>query len=251
MDRWIGKVAVVTGASSGIGAAIAKALVEKGLLVVGIARRIEKIEDLSRSLTDQPGKLFALRCDVVKEDDILRSFRWIGENVGPIHILVNNAGLTRPTNLTEGSTDDWRKIFDVNVMALCICTREAIKVMRQKKIAGHIIHINSVVGHQVPVLPKPNFNVYPASKHAVTALTETLRQELCYNHSPIKVSSISPGLVTSEFQDNFPNDGTKEALGELNALKPDDVAEGVVYVLGTAPHVHVQELMIRPLGTLI
>lgn len=88
----------------------------------------------------------------------------------------------------EGSTDDWRKIFDVNVMALCICTREAIKVMRQKKIAGHIIHINSVVGHQVPVLPKPNFNVYPASKHAVTALTETLRQELCYNHSPIKVS---------------------------------------------------------------
>ncbi|CAG9861410.1 unnamed protein product [Phyllotreta striolata] len=251
MDRWVGKVALVTGASSGIGAAIAKALVENGLLVVGIARRIDKIEDLSRTLADQPGKLFALRCDVAKEEDILRSFRWITENVGPIHILINNAGLIRPTNLTDGCTEDWRKIFDVNVMALCICTREAVKVMRQKKVAGHIVHINSVVGHTVPVLPKPAFNVYPASKHAVTALTETLRQELIHLDSPIKVTSISPGVVTTEFMENLPNDGTKEAVNQMKALRPEDVAGSILYVLGTAPHVHIQELIIRPMGTLV
>ncbi|XP_072382677.1 farnesol dehydrogenase-like [Diabrotica undecimpunctata] len=248
MDRWVGKVAVVTGASSGIGAGIAKALVEKGVLVVGIARRIEKIEDLSRTLTDQPGKLFALRCDVAKEDDILRSFRWIADNVGHIHILVNNAGLTRPTNLVEGSTDDWRRVFEVNVMALCICTREAIKIMRQKKIAGHIIHINSIAGHYVPVMPKPNFNVYPASKFAVTALAESLRQELCYFKSPIKITSISPGLVRTEFTEGFPQDGTKEKLDDMPDLRPEDIAEGVIYALGTGPHVNVSELTIRPVG---
>uniref|UniRef100_A0A6P7GYF6 Uncharacterized protein LOC114342219 n=1 Tax=Diabrotica virgifera virgifera TaxID=50390 RepID=A0A6P7GYF6_DIAVI len=175
MDRWVGKVAVVTGASSGIGAGIAKALVEKGVLVVGIARRIEKIEDLSRSLTDQSGKLFALRCDVAKEDDILRAFRWIADNVGHIHILVNNAGLTRPTNLVGKNK----------------------LIQRYKKVCM-----------------------------------------VCVGDPAITITSISPGLVRTEFTEGFPQDGTKEKLDDMPDLRPDDIAEGVIYALSTGPHVN-------------
>lgn len=88
--------------------------------------------------------------------------------------------------LTEGKTEDWRKEFDVNVLGLCIATREAVKIMRANNIDGHIIHINSILGHRVAVEPK--LNVYPATKHAVTALTETLRQELNSLKSKIKVT---------------------------------------------------------------
>ncbi|VEN44569.1 unnamed protein product [Callosobruchus maculatus] len=248
MDRWEGKVAVVTGASAGIGAAVSKALVEKGIHVVGLARRIDKIEELSKTLSDASGKLYPYRCDVTKEEDILKAFKWITENVGPIHILINNAGLTRPTNLIDGSTEEWRRVLEVNVMALCICTREAVRIMRENKIAGHVIHMNSIVGHKVPFMPHPNFNVYPASKHAVTALTESLRQELMHFHTGIKVTSISPGVVSTEFQNGFPDDGTREAMDFMPKLLADDVAQAVLYVLSTGPNVDVQELTIRPLG---
>ncbi|KAJ8926284.1 hypothetical protein NQ314_021361, partial [Rhamnusium bicolor] len=190
-----------------------------------MARRIDKIEELSKSLCDEPGKLYALRCDVTREEEILKAFKWITGHVGPVHILVNNAGLTRPTNLTDGATDEWRRVLEVNVMALCICTREAVKIMKENDISGHIIHMNSVVGHYVPNMPKPSFNVYPASKYAVTALTESLRQELRYIESDIKVTSISPGVVKTEFQDGFPDDGTKEALDTMPGLKAEDIAE--------------------------
>ncbi|XP_068911858.1 farnesol dehydrogenase-like [Tenebrio molitor] len=250
MERWEGKVAIVTGASAGMGAAITRALVLKGLKVAGLARRIDRLQELANSLADTPGQLYPLRCDITNEEAILKSFKWIGENVGPVHILINNAGLTRPTNLIEGATDEWRRVFDVNVMALCICTREALKTMRENNIAGHVIHMNSVAGHYVPNMPEPNFNVYPASKFAVTALTESLRQELRYHKCPVKVTSISPGLVRTEFQDGFPDDGTKEAVSQMPALKPEDIAEAVLYILSTPPHVQVHELTIHPLGEL-
>ncbi|XP_074028768.1 farnesol dehydrogenase isoform X2 [Leptinotarsa decemlineata] len=223
-------------------------LLLKVLKVVGIARRVEKIEDLSKTLCDQPGKLYPLRCDITKEEDILKAFRWITENVGPIHILVNNAGLTRPTSLVDGASEDWRRIFEINVMALCICNREAIKIMRNHNIAGHIILMNSIAGHYVPNMPVPNLNVYPASKFAVTALTESLRQELRFNETAIKVTSISPGLVKTEFLGGLPDDATKESLETMPILKPEDISQAVLYVLSTGPTVHVQELTIRPLG---
>ncbi|XP_044260392.1 farnesol dehydrogenase-like [Tribolium madens] len=250
MDRWVGKVAIVTGASAGMGAAIAKTLVMKGLKVVGLARRIQRMQELAADLSDAPGQLFPLRCDITSEEAILKCFKWVTDNVGPVQVLINNAGLTRPTNLLEGATDEWRRVFDVNVMALCICTREAIRIMRENNLYGHVIHMNAIAGHYVPNMPQPNFNVYPASKFAVTALTESLRQELRYNKLPIKITSISPGVVRTEFQDGFPEDGTKEALAGMPALRPEDIAEAVVYILSTGPQVQVHELTVHPLGEL-
>lgn len=88
----------------------------------------------------------------------------------------------------DGATEDWRQVLNVNVMALCICTREAYKIMQQHDIAGHIVHMNSIAGHNVPNMPEPVFNVYPASKFAVTALTESLRQEMRHFKSQTKVT---------------------------------------------------------------
>nr|KAH0807576.1 hypothetical protein GEV33_015215 [Tenebrio molitor] len=245
MERWEGKVAVVTGVSSGIGAAIAKALVEKGLKVIGLARRIDRVEELACSLADQPGELFPISCDVTKEDNILEAFKWVVENVGPVHILINNAGLTKLTNLTDGSTEMWREVFDVNVLALCICTREAVKVMKEHDIDGHIVHLNSIAGHVVHNVP--SFNVYPASKFAVTALTESLRLELVQQKSRIKVTSISPGVVRTEFLEGMSGDD-KDVIRQLPYLRPEAVADAIVYVLSTDPAVQITELTIRPVG---
>ncbi|KAF2886866.1 hypothetical protein ILUMI_19307 [Ignelater luminosus] len=186
MERWVEKVAIVTGASSGIGAAIVEQLVEAGLKVVGLARRKERLEELSKHLEGKKGKFYAYSADISKEEDILKAFQWVKDNLGPVHILVNNAGVTRVTNLTDGNTEFWKEVLDTNVLGLCIATREAVKDMRANNVDGHIIHINSIAGHYVPAFP--NTNVYAGSKYAVTALTETLRQELNSIGSKIKIT---------------------------------------------------------------
>ncbi|XP_056641915.1 farnesol dehydrogenase-like [Diorhabda sublineata] len=246
MKRWVGKVAIVTGASSGIGAAITKQLVEEGLLVVGVARRVERIENLSKILENKPGKLFAFKADLSIEDEIKEIFIWTTNNVGPVSILINNAGLHIRTGLVDGDTEAWKTTINVNLLGLCIATREAIKIMRNNDINGHIIHINSFLGHKVVDIP--NLDVYPASKYGVTALTETLRLELNSLKSKIKVTSISPGMVDTEIFDSVRH--TKEFKDNIqkNMLQPEDIADGVIYTLSTAPHVQVHELTIKPIG---
>lgn len=158
--------------------------------VVGLARRKERVEALAKSLESKPGKLYPFKADMTKESEILAAFEWTKKTLGPISILVNNAGIIRNTNLAEGNTDLWREVFETNVIGLCIATREAIRSMKENKIDGHIIHINSVAGHKVTYFP--TLNVYPGSKHAVTALTEALRLELVNTGSRIKITVTRP-----------------------------------------------------------
>jgi NADP+-dependent farnesol dehydrogenase len=207
------------------------------------------VEELSKKLKGKKGKLFAVKVDMTKEDDILKGFKWVSEKLGPVHVLVNNAGIAQPTTLIDGETEKWKKTLDTNVLGLCIATREAIKVMKANKIDGHIIHINSVAGHKVPNFP--GLNIYPASKHAVTALTETLRQEFNNLGLKIKITSISPGAVTTEIAETNNvvfDDNMKELIKKMPFLKSEDIADSVLYVLSTAPHVQVHELMIKPIG---
>ncbi|KAF2901343.1 hypothetical protein ILUMI_04849 [Ignelater luminosus] len=248
MDRWKGKVAIVTGASAGIGAAIVEQLVEAGLIVVALARRKEKIDELAKTLENKNGKIFPIKADVSKEQDILDAFRWVKDNVGPVHILINSAGVNRNTNLRDGDTSMWKEIMDTNVLGLCIATREAIKDMRANNVDGHIVHLNSIAGHKVPHFPQ--VNVYPASKHAVTALTETLRQELNSIGSKIKITSISPGVVKTEFRKaaGLLENNPENAYENYPHLVATDVADAIMYVLSTPPHVQVHELMIKPIG---
>ncbi|RZC36609.1 adh short and/or KR domain containing protein, partial [Asbolus verrucosus] len=217
--------------------------------VVGLARRSERVEELSKKLAGKPGKLHAVKADMTKEEDILKAFKWVADNLGPVHILINNAGIVQNTNLVDGDTEKWRKIFDTNVLGLCIATREAVKVMRANNIDGHVIHINSVTGHKVP---SPGVNVYAASKYAVTALTETLRQELNQVGTKIKVTSISPGVVDTEIlevNNMLVGQEMKEAFRTMTPkLKSEDMVDSILYVLSTPPHVQVHELTIKPVG---
>lgn len=155
MERWVGKVAVVTGASSGIGAQIAIDLVNAGLIVVGLARRIERIEELKSKISPSTtGVLHSLRCDVTREEDIKQAFKWTTDNLGGVDVLVNNAGIARNFNLIdEDNTATVKEIVDTNVMAVVLCTRDAFQSMKQRNVDGHIFVINSIAGHTVPNFP--------------------------------------------------------------------------------------------------
>lgn len=145
------------------------------------------MEALAHQLKGKPGKLYAVRADVTKEEDILRAFKWTTDNVGVVHILINNAGVYHNTSLIDGDTNLWRNVIDTNLMGLCISTKEALRIMNLNNINGHIIHMNSIAGHKVISADMPT-NVYSASKFGVTALTEALRLELNNANSKIKVT---------------------------------------------------------------
>ncbi|KAJ8931747.1 hypothetical protein NQ314_015279, partial [Rhamnusium bicolor] len=154
LDRWIGMVAVVTGASSSMGAAIAEEL------VAALARRQEQLDELAKRLEGRKGKLVPIKADVSKEEDILNAFRWIDDHLGSVHILINSAGTLHEGFLSDGDSECWNNTLRVNVLGLSIATREAIKNMKTNGVNGHIIHINSVAGHRVPNIQ--GLNLYPA-----------------------------------------------------------------------------------------
>ncbi|XP_065090017.1 farnesol dehydrogenase-like [Ochlerotatus camptorhynchus] len=242
MDRWEGKVAVVTGASSGIGAVIVKELAKAGMVTIGLARRVERIQQLKTQLSEEAaGRLYAMSCDVSKEDSINSTFAEIVDKFGGVDVLVNNAGVVRETALlADDGAQPLKDILEINVLGLTLCTRKAFKSMKQRNVAGHIVHINSIAGHKV--LNFPHMNMYSASKYAVTAITETMRNELREQGSKVKVTSISPGVVKTEIVDGL--DDHKD----FPKLECEDIAHAVLYVLGTPPHVQVHELTIKPVG---
>ncbi|XP_065167438.1 farnesol dehydrogenase-like [Atheta coriaria] len=246
MDRYVGKVAVVTGASAGIGEAIVDSLTKAGMKVVGLARRVERIQTLSEKLSKEgaKGKLYAVKCDMRVEEDIVKAFEWTTKNVGNIQVLVNNAGVASKSNLSEGETEDWRKILETNVLGLCIATREATKILKANKIEGHVIHINSIAGQSHVFFP--TIGVYGASKHAVTNLTEIFRQEMVTQKTNIKITSISPGMVKTEIIDvaNL-SEEIKKMFASLAYLESQDIADAVIYVLGVPQRVQINELTIR------
>ncbi|XP_031332062.1 farnesol dehydrogenase-like [Photinus pyralis] len=246
MERWSDKVAVVTGASAGIGRGLAEHLVDCGLKVVGLARRKDKLNELADKLKGRKGTFIPVVADVTKESDVLNAFDWTTKNVGVVHILINNAGLARAKGLLDGETEAWWEIFDTNLLALCVATREAIKIMRANGVDGHIVHMNSTGGHYVPNVP--NVNVYCASKFGVTALTETLRQELNAVGSKIKVTSVSPGFVEAGVLENSELSATVKEVQMCPGLKIKDVCDAVEYVLATPPHVQVHEIILRAVG---
>ncbi|XP_044731917.1 farnesol dehydrogenase-like [Chrysoperla carnea] len=248
MERWVGKVAVVTGSSSGIGAGIAKLLVKKGMRVMGLARRLEKLEAIKKEVEDQPGEFHPVKCDIRCEDDIINAFKFVEKNFCGVDVLVNNAGLMATTNgLTDGDTEAWKKVFDTNVMGLCVATREAVRSMKKRQVPGHIIHICSIAAYKIHPGLAPIHNVYPASKFAVRALAETLRYELESLNLKIKVSIICPAYVKTEFLDAAGQD-EPEFLKNAPFLVPENLAEAVVYVLGTPPNVDVTEMILEPVA---
>lgn len=243
MDRWIGKTAVVTGASSGIGSGIAVGFANAGINVIGLARRTEAIEALKSQVTGT-GCITGRRCDVSSPEEVAATFKWIGETFGCVHILVNNAGIFVTGGITDAGNDmisekDIIAILDTNLKGPILCARHAIASMICNKFDGHVININSIAGHYVPMSSK--FNVYTSSKYGITGFTAGLLNELADHKNKIKVTSVSPGLVNTSL-----NVVAENASDAMPALRPKDIADACLYILSTPPTVNINELTITP-----
>ncbi|XP_071455256.1 farnesol dehydrogenase-like [Hetaerina americana] len=251
MERWAGKIALVTGASSGIGAAIAKELVQQGMVVLGVARRVDRVKELEASLRGAKGKLHAVKGDVSDEADVTRVFDWVRSQFGKVHVLVNNAGIARNVPLTGGANlSDMRALFQTNVFGLFYCTDAAVTLMKDSGVDdGHIIHINSIAGHHI--VPMPGNYVYVASKFAVTALAEGLRRELRDAKMKTRITCISPGFVSTEITSSGKLEEVEKMMANMPSLDSKDIAQAVVYALGAPPTVQVHDVMIKPLGEMI
>lgn len=189
MQRWKNKVAVVTGASSGIGYACAVDLVKAGMIVVALARREDRLKELKSSL---PANLrencYPMKCDVSNEAEVIKVFQLIEASLGGTDVLINNAGTLLKTNLiTKDNGSDMRTVVNTNVMGVVYCTREAYQQMKKRNVDGHVIIVNSIAGHSVPVLPS-SLNIYFGTKHALTAMTETYRQEFSNDGTNVKIT---------------------------------------------------------------
>jgi NADP-dependent 3-hydroxy acid dehydrogenase YdfG len=244
MDRWKGRVALVTGASSGIGWVTAKRLADAGMQVYGCARRGERLTALEEASRESAGSFAGIVADLRSESAITRLFEQIREAAGGVEVLVNNAGLGHLAPLMSGRTEAWREMLEVNVLALCICTREAIRDMRTRGDRGHVIHISSMSAHRVPT----GSGVYSATKFAVRSLTEGLRQELRAAGSAIRVSAISPGFVETEFAAHYHGSeaAAVETYGRYRVIQSAEIADAVLYALSQPDHVEIHDVLMRP-----
>jgi NADP-dependent 3-hydroxy acid dehydrogenase YdfG len=244
VEQWTDAVALVTGASSGIGEALCARLVDAGLRVAGCARRAEPLAALRDQLG---GRFHPIVCDLRDEAAILRMFAEVATVWGGVDVLINNAGVGHLAPLAHPDTpaEHWRELLEVNVLALSVCTREALAQMHARG-RGHVVHISSLSGHRVPA---GGGGMYAATKHAVRALTEALRVELLEAGSPVRVTSVSPGVVRTGFAAQiFPDDpaAAAEVYSRFPVLHPDDVAEAVLYALAQPAHVAVHDVLLRP-----
>ncbi|XP_059476987.1 farnesol dehydrogenase-like [Neocloeon triangulifer] len=250
MERWSGRVAIVTGASAGIGAATARALAEGGMKVVGVARRAERVQNLADELKKEKvkGELHAIQGDVSLEEDVKRVIKWTRDTLGGVDVLVNNAGLAPLTLLSELDASVMKKIFETNVFGLCYFTSEALKDMKSRGVDdGHIVHVSSVAGTYIPDFS--GTGPYAASKHSVKVFTEILRREMRDMKTKMRVTCICPGLVETEIfsASGFPEDAQKGLSNEPN-LKAKDVADAIIFAVSAPPHVQIHDIVMHPTG---
>jgi NADP-dependent 3-hydroxy acid dehydrogenase YdfG len=243
MPKLDGKVAVVTGASSGIGEATAEALAAEGATVVVAARREERLADLTKRIEEGGGKVLAATCDVTDEAQAHGLIRRAEDEFGRVDILVNNAGVMLLSTVGKGLSEEWRRMFDVNVLGLLYATDAAIETMK-KQGGGHLVNVSSVAGRKVT---RDSSGVYAGSKFAVGAISEGLRQELLADN--IRVTIVEPGAVATELTDHITDEDARESLGgllNLEILQSEDIANAIVYAVTQPERVSVNEILIRP-----
>ncbi|MCO6541095.1 MAG: SDR family oxidoreductase [Lactobacillus sp.] len=238
------KVVVITGASSGIGAATAKLLVEQGAKVVLGARREEKLAAVAAQLPKD--QVYYQVTDVTKLEDVKSLVQLAKKQFGKIDALYNNAGIMPTANLDEFHHDEWQNMLQINVMGVLNGIEAVLPLMKQQGY-GHILATDSVAGHLV----YPGSAVYCGTKFAVRAIMEGLRQE--QKDNGIRSTIVSPGGVNTELYKSISDPQAAQDLVELwnepnNSLNPEDIAQAVVYALGTPKHVTVSEILIRPTG---
>ncbi|XP_015182123.1 PREDICTED: farnesol dehydrogenase-like isoform X1 [Polistes dominula] len=252
MNRWEGKVAVVTGSASGIGKAITCALLERKIIVVGLDIQNEEDTKTADNTNNKRNGYYPLRCDVTREDEVDDAFLFVEEKLHGVDIMVNNAGVIDYRRIIESDRKTFEKLLNINVLAVAVCINRAVRSMRKKNVEGHVFNINSMVGHAIPAghpcdeEGSNGWNLYPATKHASVAITETVRHELRAVEAPIRITSICPGIVKTEIASN--NAGVVKAVYSNPTLLPEDIADALIYALGTRPEVQIAEMVIQIRG---
>jgi NADP-dependent 3-hydroxy acid dehydrogenase YdfG len=238
-----GKVAIITGASSGIGYATALTLSKAGAKVAIGARRTDKLEQLENEIKKNGGEVLSHKLDVTKKDDCNDFVDQVRKKWGTVDILVNNAGLMPLSFVKNLKVDEWEQMIDVNIKGVLFCTAAVISQMKEKK-SGHIVNISSVAGRIV----FPSGSVYCATKHAITAFSEGLRQELSAR-SNIRVTCIEPGAVETELLNTITDESLQsfvDAAKKMQALKAADIADAVLFAVQSPDHMNVNEILVRP-----
>ena len=237
------KVAIITGASSGIGYATALVLSKSGAKVAIGARRTDKLLELENKIRQNGGDAFSQKLDVTIKLDCDSFVNATIKKWGGVDILINNAGLMPLSFVKNLKVDEWDQMIDVNIKGVLYCTAAVIPHMYAKK-SGHIINISSVAGRIV----FPSGSVYCATKYAVTAFSEGLRQEFS-TRSNIRVTCIEPGVVSTELTNTITDESLQsfvETSKKMNSLKAEDIANAILFAVEAPNHVNINEVLIRP-----
>ncbi len=238
------KVAIITGASSGIGKATARRLADSGARVVLAARRVERLNVLAADIEHRKGTALVAPTDVTDEQSVQRLARTALAAFGRIDILINNAGIMPLSPISKLKVEEWDRMIDVNIKGVLYCIAATLPTMLEQG-SGHIINVSSVAGRR----PFPSGTVYSATKFAVRAISQGLRLEL----SPIegiRVTDIEPGVVATELTNHITDNETANSFQEMWAektpLESIDIAETILFVLSRPDHVNVNEILVRP-----
>jgi len=230
------KIVLITGASSGIGTACARALAERGYSVIASGRNEQRIQSLAESIN---GRFIV--ADLNDTNQIEKLFSEAGEQ---IDILINSAGIAPKAPIINGDLSNFRELLNVNVLALTLCCQFALKKFDSEK-GGHIINLSSMSGHRVP----PSGGFYAATKFAVKAVTEALRFELKASNNKTRVAMISPGFVDTPLLDLYfkgDEEKLKKLKNEIHMLDPINVAESVTHIIEAPSHVEIGDIQLRP-----
>ncbi|WP_433755654.1 SDR family NAD(P)-dependent oxidoreductase [Nocardia sp. CA-135398] len=248
MTRLAGTVALVTGASSGIGRSTALELARQGAAVAVVGRREDRLSDLASAISDAGGQAAVVSADITDADAAADAVDRAVESLGRLDILVNNAGLMLLGPAPGADLNDWRRMIDINLMGLMYCTHAAIPHLVKAAADGprqvaDIVNIGSLAGRMAFGMSA----VYCATKFGVGAFSEALRQELTRQH--VRVSVIEPGSVDTELRShNLPavQEQIAAGIGGIERLQGEDIADTVGYIVTRPRHVAVAELLVRP-----
>jgi NADP-dependent 3-hydroxy acid dehydrogenase YdfG len=238
-----GKVALVTGASSGIGEATAVALAEAGAAVAIGARRRARLDALAAKLTDGGARVLTLDLDVTDEQACRDAVQRTRDGLGGLDVLVNNAGVMLLGTIRGADTEEWRRMIETNVLGVMYMTHAAVDGMVEQG-SGDIVNVSSVAGR----VARLGSGAYNASKWAVNAFSESLRQEV--TAKGVRIGLVEPGAVATELQSHITHPGAKAASDKMFAtmrvLQADDIARAVVYMVSQPPYVAINEILVRP-----
>lgn len=238
------KVIVITGASSGIGEAVAQTLVKKGHNVVIAARREEKLKQITQELKDEKGNVAYVVTDVTNRSDVDDLAKQTLNMFGRIDVWVNNAGIMALSNLDSGRVDEWDQMIDINIKGVLYGINSALPSMRKQN-SGQFINISSVSGHKTGA----GSAVYAATKFGVRAISETLREEEALANSNIRVTTISPGAIDTELPSSVKDQNIAGGINEFYenlAIPAERIAKAILFAIDIDEDTGINEILLRP-----